>query len=120
MRWLVEGCLKWQREGLNPPEEVIQATNEYRNESDKFQNWIEECCVIEVHAVASSSELYKSFQAWSLANGEKFIVNSKVFGKHLVQKGFESFKGTGGARKMRGIGLMANERPEKVAEENPF
>jgi len=78
LKWLVYGCLKWQHEGLNPPDEVLQATNEYRQESDKFQNWIDECCVLKQFAVAPTGELYKSFQAWSLANGEKFIVNAKV------------------------------------------
>jgi putative DNA primase/helicase len=119
LSWLIAGCLEWQRAGLNPPEEVIQATAEYRNESDKFQTWIDECCVVEEYAVSSSYDLYKSFQSWSLSNGDKHIVTSIVFGKQLTKKGFEGFRGTGGARKFKGIGLLA-EHAEEVAKESPY
>ena len=117
LAWLVRGCLEWQRLGLVPPQEVIQATAEYRSESDKFQNWIDECCIVEVGAIAASAELYKSFSIWSQANGEKYVVNSNTFSKHLTLKGFVPFKGNGGARKMRGIGLQAGE---EMAQRVPF
>ncbi len=32
--WAVEGCLMWQREGLNPPADIQKATMEYRKEMD--------------------------------------------------------------------------------------
>lgn len=116
MRWLVEGCLRWQRQGLNPPSEVVQATAEYRNESDKFQAWIDECCATGPLVTSLSSELYKSFESWSLANGERRIVTSTIFGKHLVLKGFESFRGSGGIRKYKGIGLLT----EYHEKESPY
>lgn len=34
LRWLVEGCLEWQREGLHEPEAVLQATLLYRERED--------------------------------------------------------------------------------------
>jgi putative DNA primase/helicase len=34
LRWLVQGCLDWQREGLKEPEAVIRATLEYRRRED--------------------------------------------------------------------------------------
>lgn len=120
MRWLVEGCLRWQREGLNPPSEVVQATAEYRNESDKFQAWIDECCATGPLITSLSSELYKSFESWSLSNGERRIVTSTIFGKHLVLKGFESFRGSGGIRKYRGIGLLTEHNEKQIGKENPF
>ena len=33
---LVEGCLKWQSEGLDPPDEVTAATEQYRSDMDDF------------------------------------------------------------------------------------
>src|SRR5919107_5291637 len=34
LAWCVEGCLEWQREGLQAPEEVRRATGQYRSEMD--------------------------------------------------------------------------------------
>lgn len=118
LKWLVEGCLEWQRIGLCPPEEVVQATAEYRNESDKFQNWIEECCAVDAHAVCASHDLYKSFQAWSLSNGDRHIVTSVAFSKQLVKKGFENFKGGGGCRKFKGIGLLVENNCQLEEQKN--
>jgi P4 family phage/plasmid primase-like protien len=35
LRWMVEGCLAWQREGLAEPEQVKKDTLEYRSAEDK-------------------------------------------------------------------------------------
>ena len=37
LAWLVRGCLDFQREGLNPPQAVRMATEQYRNEEDIIQ-----------------------------------------------------------------------------------
>ena len=34
LNWAIQGCLKWQEDGLEPPEQVTSATDEYRNEMD--------------------------------------------------------------------------------------
>jgi len=43
--WGVEGCLAWQREGLNPPKPVLDATDEYFEAEDALGRWLEERCV---------------------------------------------------------------------------
>ena len=35
LRWMVRGCLMWQREGLNPPACVLEAAEAYKRESDR-------------------------------------------------------------------------------------
>ena len=34
LNWAIEGCLRWQKEGLDAPAVVAHATNEYQTESD--------------------------------------------------------------------------------------
>jgi len=34
----------WQRDGLNPPSVVTEATAKYRMDEDMLGDWIEECC----------------------------------------------------------------------------
>ena len=38
--WAVQGCLKWQAEGLELPDIVIEALDEYRSDNDIFQEFL--------------------------------------------------------------------------------
>ena len=46
LKWAIEGCLAWQRDGLQTPEPVRAATADYRADMDRLGQWIEERCVI--------------------------------------------------------------------------
>jgi putative DNA primase/helicase len=39
---MVEGARLWHEQGLNPPQCVIDATNKYISEQDKFQMFVED------------------------------------------------------------------------------
>jgi putative DNA primase/helicase len=45
VRWLVDACREWQREGLGQPQEVTDATAQYRDAMDVLGDFIAECCV---------------------------------------------------------------------------
>lgn len=120
LNWLIKGCLEWQRTGLNPPEEVLHATREYRDENDKLKAWIEECCDVRPDGIAAPKDLYRNFQAWSLANGEKFIMIFKNFNTALIKRGFERFTGAGNVLKMRGIALNSRDLANYRSAEEPF
>jgi len=47
LAWLVRGCLEYQRQGLNQPEEILACTRERRNEFDDVGRFLTECCIIE-------------------------------------------------------------------------
>lgn len=34
LNWLIEGCMRGQREGLKPPEAIKAATEDYQTETD--------------------------------------------------------------------------------------
>jgi P4 family phage/plasmid primase-like protien len=40
--WIVEGAIKYYKEGLNPPEEILKATEEYKKNMDAFKVFLEE------------------------------------------------------------------------------
>lgn len=120
LQWLIAGCLEWQRSGLNPPEEVVSATREYRSENDKLKDWMDDCCVVNENVVSFPKELYRSFQSWSLENGERFIMIHKNFVKSLAKRGFHQFPGAGNHMKMRGIALAARTEGGFGGQENPF
>lgn len=46
LAWLVEGAVEWFRDGLNPPTVIRAASEEYRGEQDRVQQFVAECCVV--------------------------------------------------------------------------
>ena len=44
--WLVDGLLQALEGGLAEPKEVLEATNEYRADSDPIGTFLRECCVV--------------------------------------------------------------------------
>jgi putative DNA primase/helicase len=45
LRWMIDGCLDWQKNGLVRPQSVLDATNDYFNDQDSFSQWLGECCI---------------------------------------------------------------------------
>ena len=89
MKWAVDGCLKWQREGLEMPSKVQEAVKEYRSEMDVISAFLE-VCVETGHGETKSSELYKVYAAWANENNEYKMSNTK-FGTEM-QLRFERVK----------------------------
>lgn len=63
LAWLVRGCLAWQREGLKPPDTVMVATEQYRQDEDLMGHFINECCLISAAASVRAGQLYKAYQS---------------------------------------------------------
>jgi len=62
---MVEGCLEWQEHGLEPPEKVVAATQQYREESDPLAAFLAEICIIGEGFAARAGQLYKAYERWS-------------------------------------------------------
>lgn len=86
LAWAVQGCLDWQREGLNAPSIVREATAKYLAAEDAVGRWITECCVLDEVAWASSSALYLSWKQWCERNGE-YAGSQKRLSEQLEVRG---------------------------------
>jgi putative DNA primase/helicase len=73
LKWAIEGCLEWQRDGLNPPAIVREATEEYINSQNVVSNWIEERCDKGRGCKATAGELYADFKEWTRTTGEEIL-----------------------------------------------
>ena len=120
LNWCIKGCLDWQQEGLNPPDEVVQATKEYQNESDVITNWLEDCCLVKPHLQTKSGQLFRNFEDWCEENGERNYLSRNKFSQKLVEKGFDLRKSTLGVRIIKGIGLIDPGREIDLLDENPY
>lgn len=93
--WCLEGLKMYQAEGevLNPPEEVVLATEEYRDKSDKIKSFIRECMLPTEGAVISAKSAYDLFGSWCRDNGFG-VENKSNFFEELRTKGLLFDRGT--------------------------
>lgn len=86
LAWLVEGCLEWQRRGLqDTPQAIASATESYRAESDTLGLWLDERCGQDESGREEFANLYGDFRWWSLQNGFAKVPTALSFGKRLAE-----------------------------------
>lgn len=105
LAWAVQGCLEWQKNGLQTPDKVKQATNSYKNEMDSVGVFLSECCVLIPDAKVQAGILYEIYKKWCEQNGE-YVLNQKCFGTLLSDRGFQRKQSSG--RWWLGIGIREN------------
>jgi len=91
LAWLIEGCLKWQLEGLTPPLEVLVATEEYFEDEDALGRWIKERCHVIGGGTVLSSSLYDDWREWCGENGE-YAGSMKRLSTALKDRGFQKWR----------------------------
>jgi putative DNA primase/helicase len=94
LAWAIQGCLDWQRNGLNPPDSVRAATEKYLEEEDQFGAWLDDCCGRDRHGWESVAELFGSWTTWAEKAGERPWTKKRL-GQALENRGFEAGKQQG-------------------------
>jgi len=108
LAWIVRGCLRWQREGLQAPEEVRQATRGYRAEMDVLAAFLADCCVRNEDEEAFAGELWGAWKRWCEETGEQ-AGSQKRFGGRLAERGFLNHRDSKTGRKVwSGLSLRPN------------
>ncbi|WP_261524584.1 phage/plasmid primase, P4 family [Burkholderia multivorans] len=111
LAWAVQGCLDWQRHGrLDPPQRVVEATEEYFEAEDALGRWLDERCVREPNAKSLTAELFNDWKQWAEAAGE-FIGAQRRFSDLLITRGLEKWRNGMGVRGFQGIGLKHPPTP---------
>jgi putative DNA primase/helicase len=113
LRWAVEGCLEWQRDGLKVPRAVTEATATYRAAMDPLRRFIEDCCVLHPQAFVEVGRLHEEYVKWSEDVGADQLLRKADFGRQLRTRGLDTRKRSKGVRVWEGIGLR--EPVAKVA-----
>ena len=107
LRWAIDGCLAWQREGLSPPPAVIKATRDYFNSEDTLGRWLDEHCVVGRQYESSSSSLFNCFREWS-EKASEYVPSQRTFSQNLMDRGFESAHTRGGTF-FKGLALKTDQ-----------
>lgn len=95
LRWLVEGCLEWQRDGLKPPAAVVTATSTYREEQDSLADFLISAVAIKAGSRLKASTLYQAYVKWAGESGETPL-GQRRFGEGLVTRGYRRVRGAAG------------------------
>jgi putative DNA primase/helicase len=94
--WAIAGCLDWQRNGMQEPSVVRDATKEYSEEMDDVGQFIEAQCDRAPEYMTPATVLYQSFVE---STGSK--ISQKRFGSELKRRGFRNGRITAGVHKAK-------------------
>ena len=112
LNWMIEGCLVWQREGLNPPPAVLAATKEFFDDQDAFSQWLRANCTVDLQSSNLKTPCRGLYQSWCdfARESSEFSGSPKSFGSRLKRMGITSKTATCATTKTKvkhyiGIGL---------------
>jgi phage/plasmid-associated DNA primase len=58
LRWMVDGCLLWKRDGLVVPAKVRKASDDYFANQDTLEQWIADCLDVGGSAFTTTRVLF--------------------------------------------------------------
>lgn len=124
LNWCLQGLKKYYAEGLTPPPEVVSATDQYRNDSDKIGCFINECLIECPGKNTKLKDIYTVYEKWCEGNGFG-TENRNNFTAEIKNKGLYGASGTINGKTCRNVikgHVIAEEEtffPVRQ-EENPF
>ena len=105
LAWMVEGALKWKKEGLISSPRIKSASNQYRSDCDVIGDFMDENCALGVGLRVTQLGLWTLWQEWSKANGY-FCGSKKTFTRRLKDRGINADGYHNGVRAYCGVGLL--------------
>lgn len=114
LRWLIEGALEYQREGLNIPLKVTLARDAYRDEMDLLKDWIDTRLAIDEEGYVTATDLFMSWQQYATPKGLfKLISTANALSRKLVgRQGFKRVQNVAGHRGRGWVGVRLKTAAE--------
>jgi len=88
LRWMIDGCLRWQAKGLQPPAAVTAATQEYFEQEDIIGQWLDEYCKVETGSFVSVRKAFEAWREFAESRGQD-PGNERDFSAEMKRRGFE-------------------------------
>ena len=88
LAWAVEGCLLWQQEGLEPPEEVRDASKMYRFAMDTLTPFMNDACKEEEGATVRAGQLHDVYVTWCKRHAVPGadVLGTRKFGEAIKER----------------------------------
>lgn len=90
LNWALEGCREFQRQGLGSCRAVLEATQEYREESDDLGLFLAEQFDLAADGHTPSKKLFDDYKLWCMENGVRLPLTKTMLGRKLHDRGFKS------------------------------
>ena len=85
LSWAIQGCLQWQKEGLEMPDEIRIATNEYRDEMDIVRSFAKDRIKMKPGNKIKASLIYTAYKQWA-RDGNEYMMSNQKFGLEFAKK----------------------------------
>lgn len=110
LRWALAGYQELlDLGGLNPPEKVLEAVKEYKDDSDQFAAFLEARTERSLSGRTVLSKMLKTYLAWCEDEGEEPVVKSgRRLSVVLKERGFHIEAGAYKERIVSGLKLLAS------------
>jgi putative DNA primase/helicase len=122
LRWMIDGCLDWQKNGLIRPTSIIRDTEEYLDSQDHFKNWCADYVIFHPGTVIGTltDRLFASWRSYAegrnIKVGREHQLTAKLVGvgcrrsKHVKYKYKDEWgkDRVGEARGLEGVQLIVD------------
>ena len=108
LTWAVRGCQEWIRDGFQIPEQVINATQEYREEMNSFAQFFAEHCWLDPDGSVQSSHLKRTYDEWRRETRTPGIGYGEIK-RYLLEQGVQEVKSS--VKVYKGLSVSYPDRP---------
>jgi putative DNA primase/helicase len=104
---MIKGCVEWQKNGLQQPQAVCLANEEYFNDEDMYGTWLKECCEVSPKYVGETvADLFKSWKKFAEDGGHKAGTDKKLSSTLAGKKFKKTRKPHSGKTMFEGLKLL--------------
>lgn len=89
LNWALTGARDWLAHGLQPPASCTAATINYRGQSDKLSEFIEDHFTAVDDGAVTKASVYAAYQDWCQAEGIRQPMSKRGLGIQLANRGWQ-------------------------------
>lgn len=104
-RWMIEGAVEWNTNGLGVPDVIKAASAEYLDAEDTLGDFLAEHTEVTPGGRVTCAAVYKRFTDWQNENGIRQPWSKKAMTQAMKERDIETAKLAKGARGFNGIVL---------------
>lgn len=109
LMWMIDGAIKWKKDGLKLSNTIKTEHSSYRTESDLLGVFLTEQCQFDPSGKIEQTHLFDQWRNWCNANGVRY--NAKAsFTRRLAERGIKESR-SNGKRFYSGLTIVSMSMP---------
>ena len=95
LNWMLDGARTYVERGLEIPDAIRAATDEYRRDSDPLGEFLAQCLIKSPGQNVGAREMFDAYARWCRANAQRQLQEA-TFGRRMSDRGYEKRRTSGG------------------------